>query len=232
MSTEGSVFEPAPAWERMPAFTTVRRGYDPAQVLTFVKQARERIEALETKIGEMEQEREELARDRDVALQSWEAGSGPKEPYDAMAGRLADLMRSFDAEVEKLRADAQAESERTLTEARAESDRILEQAQGSDAEAREEADQIVRQAREEADRIVGKARTEADQVESDLFAVYGSTINELRGIRDHMQNAVREIDIVLESGAGDQVVVLEKRGEQRRAEEQPARPDAPSEFGR
>lgn len=196
MSTEGPVFESSPAWERMPAFTTVRRGYDPAQVLTFVKQARERIEALEAKIRDLEREREELARDRDVALRSWEAGA--KEPYDAMAERLAGLMRSIDAEVEKLRTDAQTESERTLSEAR-----------------------------EEADRIVGKARTDADQIESDLFAMYGSTINELRGIREHMQKAVHEIDVVLDAAPADQVVVLEQHGEERE-EGQPARPDEPS----
>lgn len=230
MSNEGSVFEPAPAWDRLPAFTTVRRGYDPAQVLTFVKQARERIEALETKIQDLEREREDMARDRDVALESWDAGK--KEPYDAMAGRLAELMRSFDAEVEKLRADAQSESERTLSEARAEAEQILEQSQGADAEAREQAEHIVRQAREEGDRILSKARTEADQVESDLFAVYGSTINELRGIRDHMQKAVHEIDVVLETSPDDQVVVLEQRAERRAEEQQPAHPDTPSEFGR
>ncbi|HEX5950045.1 MAG TPA: DivIVA domain-containing protein, partial [Actinomycetota bacterium] len=162
MSNEGTVFEPAPAWDRLPAFTTVRRGYDPAQVLTFVKQARERIEALETRITDLEEERDRIAKDRDIALESWD--STKKEPYDAMAGRLADLMRSFDSEVEKLRADAQAESERTLSEAR-----------------------------EEAEGMVAKARTEADEIESGLFAVYGSTINELRGIRDHMQKAVHEI---------------------------------------
>src|SRR5512134_3280918 len=176
MSNEGSVFEPAPAWDRLPAFTTVRRGYDPAQVLTFVKQARERIEALETRIGDLEEERDRIAKDRDLALESWD--STKKEPYDEMAGRLADLMRSFDSEVEKLRADAQAESERTLSEARAEAERILEHSQGADAEAREQAEGIVRQAREEAEGIRAKARTEADEVESELFAVYGSTINE------------------------------------------------------
>ncbi|HSD49432.1 MAG TPA: hypothetical protein VLE71_06335 [Actinomycetota bacterium] len=229
MSNEGSVFETNQAWDRLPAFTTVRRGYDPAQVLTFVKQARERVESLETRIRDLEQEREQLSRDRDVALESWD--SSKNEPYDAMAGRLADLMRSFDGEVEKLRADAQAESERTLAEARDEADRILQQAQGADEDARGQAEHILRQSREEADRIVGKARTDADQIESDLFAVYGSTINELRGIRDHMQQAVHEIDLVLEARPDDQVVVLEQRGE-RRAEEQPAQPDTPSEFGR
>ncbi|HET9725185.1 MAG TPA: hypothetical protein VFR44_15275 [Actinomycetota bacterium] len=229
MSNEGTVFEPAQAWDRLPAFTTVRRGYDPAQVLTFVKQARERVESLETRIRDLEQEREQLSRDRDVALESWD--SSKQEPYDAMAGRLADLMRSFDGEVEKLRAEAQAESERTLGEARAEADQILQQAQGADEDARGQAEHILRQSREEADRIVGKARTEADQIESDLFAVYGSTINELRGIRDHMQQAVHEIDVVLEARPDDQVVILEQRGE-RRAEEQPAQPDTPSEFGR
>lgn len=229
MSNEGSVFEPAPAWDRLPAFTTVRRGYDPAQVLTFVKQARERIEALETRIGDLEEERDRIAKDRDVALESWD--STKKEPYDEMAGRLADLMRSFDSEVEKLRADAQAESERTLSEARAEAERILEHSQGADTEAREQAEEIVRQAREEAEGIRAKARTEADEVESELFAVYGSTINELRGIRDHLQKAVHEVDLVLESAPEERVVVLDQRGE-RRDEGDPARPDAPSEFGR
>jgi cell division septum initiation protein DivIVA len=229
MSNEGSVFESAPAWDRLPAFTTVRRGYDPAQVLTFVKQARERVESLETRIRDLEEERDRIAKDRDVALETWD--STKQEPYEAMAGRLADLMRNFDAEVEKLHVSARTESERTLAEARGEAERILEQAEGADAEARGQAEQVVQQAREEADRILGKARTEADQVESDLFAVYGSTINELRTIRDHMQRAVHEVDLVLEASPEDHVVVLEQRAE-RRAEEEPAAPDTPSEYGR
>jgi len=231
MSTEeGSVFEAAPAWDRLPAFTTVRRGYDPAQVLTFVKQARERMEMLETKLSDAERARGELERDRDVALQSWD--STKQEPYDAMAGRLADLMRSFDAEVEKARVDAQAESERMLAEARAESDRILEHAQGADAEARGQSEDIVRQARQEAEAIVEKARAQADQIESDLFAVYGSTLNELRDIRDHMGKAVHEIDVVLDAGPSDQVVVLEQRGDRRAEESSEPQHDTPSEYGR
>ena len=220
MATGRTGFEAAPAREPTPAFGTVRRGYDPAQVLAHLKRVEEQIQVLEARLRDAERERDETRRARDIALDSLERAR--KEPYDSMAGRLADLMRTFDAEVAKLRGEADSESARILGEAKREADRIREQVQREETEAHGQAEQRERQAKEDADRIVKQAQEEAGQIESDLVAVYGSTLKELRAIRDHMQAAVREIDVVLEEHEDEPIVVHDDLDAGSSPEEAPA----------
>jgi len=220
MATGRSNIGSASATDPQPAFGTVRRGYDPTQVLAHLRMVEERIRVLEAKLRDAERERDEARRSKEVALDSLDKAK--KEPYDSMAGRLADLMRTFDAEVAKLRGEADSESARILGEARREADRIHEQVKREEAEARGQAEQRERQAREDADRIVKEAREEADQIESNLVAVYGSTLNELRAIRDNMQTAVREIDVVLDERADEPIVIHDDHAAGAPPEETPA----------
>jgi regulator of protease activity HflC (stomatin/prohibitin superfamily) len=50
---------------------------------------------------------------------------GRQDPYDTASARVADLVRMFDQDVERLRAEAEAEVERLLADARTESERLL-----------------------------------------------------------------------------------------------------------
>jgi len=231
MATDGSVFEPVPAWDRTPAFSTVRRGYDPTQVLAYLRSVEERVQILETRLRDAERERDETRRERDIAVESWNAAR--KEPYDSMAGRLADLMRNFDVEVEKLRGETESESGRILGEATGEAERIRQQTQRAEAEARGQAEHLVLQAREDADRIVQKAQEEADQIGSDLFAVYGSTLDELRAVRDRMQSALRDIEVVLDGRPDEEIVMIDDRAGGAQLEQWPApSQETPSDLGR
>ena len=104
----------------MPGFDTVRRGYDPGQVRGYCRQVGDRVQMLETTVRQLRSELEETGRQRDAALASAAAGS---DPFENTSARLADLMRTFDADVERLREEAQAEADRIIVEARVEGER-------------------------------------------------------------------------------------------------------------
>ena len=88
-----------------PAFRVVRRGYDRVQVDKY-------LDSLGVGVG---------ARQR--------AKTAPEDPasqarYAPVSDHVAQVMRAFDDEVERLRAQASEEVERMLSEARSDADRI------------------------------------------------------------------------------------------------------------
>jgi DivIVA domain-containing protein len=195
-----------------PEFATVRRGYDPSQVLAYLRLVADRVQTLEVRGRQLGYELDEAHRQRDEALASSTAGS---DPYEAMSARLADLMRSFDADVERLRGKAQAEADRIVTEAKAEGDR-----------ARVEAESVEREARVNAERLVREAREEADRITSDLTALRTTVMDKFRVMRDRMLPFAQELEAVLEEEPSERVVVLEDSDEGRTwMEELPASPE-------
>ena len=196
MATGESGLTPAAAADRTPpTFSTVWRGFDPDQVLGYLKRVAERVQRLETRLGEVEKERDEARRKRDIALQAWD--SAKSDPYESMSVHVADLVRLFDEEVEKLRRDAQIEADRILAQAKSEAERTHLEAQEAEAEARAQADHIVRQ-----------ARFEAEQIQNDIVAVHGSALNELRIIHDQMVKSIKELDVVLNGDRTEERVVI------------------------
>ena len=207
MATGESGLTPAAAADRTPpTFSTVWRGFDPDQVLGYLKRVAERVQRLETRLGEVEKERDEARRKRDIALQAWD--SAKSDPYESMSVHVADLVRLFDEEVEKLRRDAQIEADRILAQAKSEAERTHLEAQEAEAEARAQADHIVRQARSEAEQTVRQARFEAEQIQNDIVAVHGSALNELRIIHDQMVKSIKELDVVLNGDRTEERVVI------------------------
>ncbi len=202
MATRESGFTPAAAADRTPpAFDTVRRGFDPDQVIGYLKRVAERVQDLESRVQEAEKERDEARRDRDVSLQTW--GTATKDPYESMSAHVADLVRSLDADVDKLRREARDEADHILAQAQSEAERALLGAQGAEAEARAQAEHIVRRAREEA-----------EQVSADLAAIHGSSLNDLRIIRDRMLSAAKDLEVVLgDDRSEERVVVIDEADE-------------------
>lgn len=179
---------------RQPTFGTVFRGYDPNQVLEYLSGVAEHVEALESQMAKLELELRE-ARQQATAAQ----GPGSQDPYDAISARVADLVRTFDQDVEKLRAEAEAEVDRLLAEAKADAERVRLEAQGK-------ADEV----RGRAERTLRDARREAEQVVSDLTARRDALLDQLRGIRDRMLDNVGALEGTINgAAAGDQVVVME-----------------------
>ena len=181
------------ATETGATFTTVFRGYDPRQVNDHVAQAAERIKGLEAQAKKLEADLQQ-ARRQTAAFR----GAAGKSPYEGVSARVADLVRTFDQDVEKLRADAENEVQRLLLEARAEADRIRLDAQ-SNAEA----------TREEADRALRAAQEEADTALSELGDRKGALQAELRAIRDRMVEAATELGSVVGPHGADDVVIVE-----------------------
>jgi DivIVA domain-containing protein len=211
-----------PGSSNRPTFGKVRRGYDPAQVLEYLGRVADHVDALESKVRQLQTERGQPS----VA--------GPKQApagqsgYEGAGARVADLIRAFDEDVEKLRRDAQAEAGRIVAEASAEAERVHLEAERLRAEAKTEIERIQVEARTEADKVrldsqckaeevrvqaveaLREAQKESDKVLSSLAARRQALLVELQAIRDRMLGTTRELEATIEgASAQDRVVVVE-----------------------
>lgn len=204
----------------LPTFATVRRGYDPDQVLEYVTRLTDHLDALATEVRRLQAELSQ----RDDALE--EQAPTAQDQYEGVGARVADLMRTFDQDVEKLREDAEEEAGRIVAEARSEADRIQQDAERSRGDAAAKAERVQAQARTEADRIrldaqskaedvrqqaeeaLREAKKESDRFLSSLASRHEALMEELRVIRDRMVDATRGIEATIEEALRDQVVVV------------------------
>jgi DivIVA domain-containing protein len=188
-----------------PTFRTVFRGYDPDEVLKYLSRVADHVESLEADSRRLHAELDEARRQAALApMEPVERveREGGGDQYDVLSAHVADLVRTFDREVERLRADAEAEIERSLADARAEADRIR-----LDAQAKAE------EARGMADRIVGDAQREVERSLSTLMSRRQAFLDELRSIRGRLLGATRDLDATIEGAAAsgpEEVVVLEE----------------------
>lgn len=180
---------------RKPTFATVWRGYDPNQVLEYLGRVADHVQDLENQVRKLESEVREARRQGAASGH----GSAGQDPYEAVSARVADVVRTFDHEVERLREEAEVEADRILAEARADAERLRIEAQGK-------ADEV----RAIAERTLRDARREAEEVVSDLTARREAVLAQLRGIRDRMLDNVGQLEATIEGEpAGDQVVIVE-----------------------
>jgi cell division septum initiation protein DivIVA len=101
-------------------FRRVKRGFDPEQVLDYLRSLGERVQGLE---GQLEQAQRELREVRERA-------AAPSDPYVGVSAHVAALLRGFDEEVDRARAMAEADAGRIRAEAKAKADLEVEQARG------------------------------------------------------------------------------------------------------
>ena len=148
---------------------------------------------------------------------------GQADQYEGVGARVADLMRTFDQDVEKLRTDAEAEAARIVAEAKSEADRIHQGAERSRGEVAAKAERIQAKARTEADKIrldaqskaedlrlqateaLREAKEESGRVLSGLGSRRKALMEELRVIRDRMVDTTKGIEATIEAGVKDQV---------------------------
>jgi cell division septum initiation protein DivIVA len=206
----------------LPTFGKVRRGYDPDQVLEYVTRLTDHLDALETEVRRLQGELSQ--RDAD------ERAGTARDEYEGVGARVADLMRTFDQDVGKLRQDAEAEAERVVAEARIKADRIQQEAEKSRGEAAAKAERVQAKARAEADEIrldaqsraeevrlqateaLAEAKRESERVLSSLSSRHAALMEELRVMRDGMIDITKCIEATIESGSRDQVVVVGEAG--------------------
>ena len=195
-----------------PAFRVVRRGYDRVQVDKY-------LDSLGVDVG---------ARQR--------AKTAPEDPasqarYAPVSDHVAQVMRAFDDEVERLRAQASEEVERMLSEARSDADRIQHDAKIRAIEARNSANDALREARQAADAIqndaketaertlatadefLNEARQQAGWILSDLKHRRNSLHGKLTRTRNAVDEALSDLDSDLdEEGLNEVVLLLEDDG--------------------
>ena len=161
-------------------FATVRRGFDPDQVRDYLLQVAEQVDDLEGQVREARLEVEAAFR----------PSTPQRDPYEELAGRLAELLRVADREAEAIRQEAMADAERMVTEARADADRIRVDAQSTAEEARHRGANTLRQAREEADRTLAGLASRRETL-----------VEQLQSMQDRLMTVAKDLGAAIERPA-------------------------------
>lgn len=156
MSTDDKdMLPPPPNAEqiRRREFATVRRGYDPEQVRSYLTSIADQTELLEREVNQV---RLELSS---AASRTQQADAPPPapptaDPYEALSKRFAGLIETADQEAAKILENAKKEANHALAEARSEADRIRVDAQAHAEEGRQEVADLLERATTEADRVL------------------------------------------------------------------------------
>jgi DivIVA domain-containing protein len=138
-------------------FATVRRGYDPQQVRTYLTSIANQVQTLERELSQLRLEAGSAAASQGGApkgLSAPEPAQPTEDPYDALSKRFAALIEMADQEAQKTIEEARAEAARALEEARSEADRIRVDAQARAEEARQQGADLLKRARDGSDRVL------------------------------------------------------------------------------
>lgn len=154
-------------------FARVRKGgFDPDQVAEHLRRVANHIGDLEARISGLESR----LSGSDQAAPSEEATRN--EVYERVGARVADLVRSFDEEMQRVRANAYAEAESRLAESRANAERI---------------DREAEKVREDAERA-------ADEMLANLESRRAALLDEVRRIHEGLQRSMAVAASILERG--------------------------------
>ncbi len=195
MTTSDDLLPPPPNAEqiRRREFATIRRGYDPEQVRTYLTSVAEQIETMEQELNRARLELSSAAA-RGERMPDAAAATPPappaEDPYEALSKRFAGLIETADQEAEKILSNAKSEARRALDEARSEADRIRVDAQAHAEEGRQEV----------AD-LLDRATTEADRVLSTLSERRRSLASQLEGMRSKLIAMAEDLSIPIEEAA-------------------------------
>lgn len=162
-------------------FATIRRGYDPDQVRDYLSQIAAQVETLE---GELREARAQGDPDSDAVLSVPEP---IEDPYEKLAVRLANVIRTADEEAEGIVDEARAEAGRTMQESRAEADRIRVDAQARAEDARQEGQESLQNARIEAERLL-----------SGLSARRETLVAQLQDMQTKLMGVARDIETAID----------------------------------
>jgi DivIVA domain-containing protein len=175
-------------------FVQTRRGYDSTQVRDYLEQIARQAEQMQALLREARMEADAATK----------ASASKTDPYEQLANRIADLLRSTDRLAEQVKADARAEAETILREARADADRIRLDAQSQAEEAREHAERALREARERADQTI-----------SGLSSRRAALVDQLASMQERLLSVARELDEAIDhpSDAEDTTAIEREIGE-------------------
>ncbi len=150
-------------------FATVRRGYDPDQVATYLTALAHQVAALERELRE--------AKMAPRIADPTPAPEPRSDPYEELGKRIAGLIGTADTEAARLVDEAKEESSRILRESRAEADRIRTDAQAHAEEVRQEGEEALARANEQADAILSGLSQRRDDLVGRLQSMQTSLLN-------------------------------------------------------
>jgi cell division septum initiation protein DivIVA len=142
---------------RVPRFKTVRRGFDPGEVMEYLVWVSEHVETLESRVEQLQSE--------------------SRKDAQGVGAHMADLMRTFD-QVELLRREA----DRMVAEAKAEAERMRVDTQFETQAARADAQRTLRDAQWEADKILSELASRREAVLGDVRAIREDMLDAARGL--------------------------------------------------
>ena len=182
-------------------FATIRRGYDPEQVRDYLRQVAAQVESLERQVREarLEAESTRSAGVQPEAEAEAQTQTAPDpepdptpqvDPYEELAARLADLIRSADGQAGRIMSEAQTEATRQMNEARAEADRIRTDAQSQAEAARQQGDEVLHHAKVEAERVLSTLSTRREHLVDQLQQMQ----SRLLGVAQELESALGEDD--------------------------------------
>lgn len=192
-----------PASIRTREFATVRKGYDPDQVRSFLDQLATWLDDLETDLATARAE----AHTRRFEQPPPKVSKVPEadDAFEAFGSRVADILRTAEDHAKRIREEAEASVEHMLDEARQESQRMRTRAQEeTDAmrtSALEYAESTRRAAQEEADRVredaataLENARVEAERTVAGLTERRSVLAAELHATRTRLMGIVTQLE--------------------------------------
>jgi cell division septum initiation protein DivIVA len=219
MADEGLV---APV--QLPQFEKVLRGFDPPAVNSFLRTVLTRLRDLEGQVVGLQAELEEARKGGSVRVK--DSGSSA-DRYEVFSGHVAEVVRAFDHDVERIRSEAEAEARRIIETAKAKVESDTREADERNRESQAKVDSMLEEARAEADRIRVDAQSKAEEIKSkadkaledararatelisDLESRRGAVMTDIRSLRDRMLEAAAKLDGGLDDqpAVGDVTVV-------------------------
>ena len=183
-------------------FATVRKGYDPAQVRSFLDTVATWVDEMETDLAAA---RAEARAARTARASAQAPPAEAQDPFESLGTRVAEVLRTAEEHAKRVREEADAAAEHMLEEARAESQRSRTRAQEETDSlrqaAQEHADLTRRSAQEEADRVrdeaanaLETARVEAERTVAGLFERRSALAAELHATRTRLMGIVTQLE--------------------------------------
>ena len=182
-------------------FQQVRRGYAPDEVTAHLRLVAEHMADLEARIKEL---------DTQLAERQQSAGADAGDPYDVVAARIADLVRSFDEDVARMRLDAETEVDRILQEAREQAERTRREAQAEVDRLQQDADTVRQQAEADAARIISDVTERSQRLIADAHHEAEESVAGLRSRRDALLEDLGQINQWLDETSARLGAILER----------------------
>ena len=209
---------------QLPQFEKVLRGFDPPAVNSFLRTVLTRLRDLEGQVVGLQAELEDARKASGIQIKGTGSSS---DRYETFSGHVADVVRAFDQDVERIRTEAESEARRIVETAKAKVEADTREAEERNRDSKAKVDTMLEEARAEADRIrldaqakaeeirskaesaLTEARGRATQMISDLESRRGAVKADIRSLRDRMLEAAAKLDGGLDERPMGDVTVAE-----------------------